>query len=125
MLHHMALLVAFDREDALIGSAVGVMSDGSLKRSVELLQPVLKDVVEPDEQRGLQISGFQPLQQVHQVKRTAAITARLDHNMPSGIDREIGCPPALKAVELRALCHGPGPFRSGLSHEPVRRISER
>ena len=46
LLHHMALLVALHREDALVPAGVAVLRDGAFKGGVEPLQAVFEDVVE-------------------------------------------------------------------------------
>ena len=68
VLHHVPLLVALDREDALIGPVVGVVGNGALEGSVEPFKPVLEDVIESDQQRGAQVACLEPLQQLHQVQ---------------------------------------------------------
>ena len=50
LLHHVPLLVAFHREHALVAPCVAVVSNGPLERGMQALKPVLKDVVEADQQ---------------------------------------------------------------------------
>ena len=86
MLHHMSLLVALDREDALIRTVVGVVGNGALKGSVETFQPIFEDVIETDEQRGAEVACLQTLQQLHQVQRSPTVSTRLNHDMSFGVD---------------------------------------
>ena len=58
------------------------------------------------------------LQQVRreELDRAAAITAGLHHHVAAGIDREVGIPPAVQAVEIGAAGDRPGLIGSALRH---------
>ena len=123
MFNNMPLLVALDREHTLIAPAVVVVSDGALKGGMEPFKPILKDVVETDQQRCLQIARFKSPEQLHQVEAAAPIPTGLDHHVALGVDREIGISPAIQAIQLSAARHRPGLLRSGQHHgEPLENL---
>ena len=107
MLHHMSLLVALDRKHALVAAAIVVMSNGAIKGGMQPLETIFQDVVEANQKWRLQIPGFQPLEQLHQVEAATAVSAGLNHHIPLGIDREIGISPAIQPIELSAASHRP------------------
>ena len=116
MFHHVALLVALDREHPLVTPAVVVVGNRPLEGGMQALEPVVEDVVEANQQRRGEVAGLQAVEQLHQIDRAAAITAGLHHHVAAGIDREVGIPPAVQAVEIGAAGDRPGLIGSALRH---------
>ena len=103
----MALLVAFHWEHALISALVAVPRDGSFEGGMEALKPVFKDVVEPNQQREIQVAVLQALHQLHKIETAATFSTRLHAHMTAQVDREVGVAPTFQAVKLGTFLHIP------------------
>ena len=107
LLHHVALLVALHREDALVPAGVAVLRDGAFKGGVEPLQTVFEDVVEANQQRQRQVAAFQLRHQIHQIQAAAAIPLGLNADVAAPIDGEIRIAPAVEAVQRSTVLNRP------------------
>ena len=111
LLHHVALLVAFHWKHTLVPAFVAVPRDCSFEGGVEALQAVFKDVVEPDQQRQMEVAALEAFHQFHKIKTPAAFSPRLHADVAAQIDREVGVAPAFEAVKLSTLLNIP--WRTG------------
>ena len=116
LLHHVALLVAFHRKNALIAASVGVLSDGPLEGGMQPLQPVLKDVVEADQQGQAQVAALELPHQLHQIQRSAPLAAGLHDHVAPFAHGEVGIAPAVDAVEGGTVGGAPGAGGIGEHH---------
>ncbi len=66
-LDDLPLLVDLDRVDAAVAALVLVLGDGGLEGAVNLAQPMLQDVGEPDEHRKADAAELQPVDELLQV----------------------------------------------------------
>jgi hypothetical protein len=108
LLHHMALLIAFDRKHSLVATFVSVLGDGPLKGGMQPLQTILEDVVEADDQRQGEIPPLQFPYQFHQIKGTSPFSPGLHHHMAAATDAEIGLTPAIETIESGSVGGAPG-----------------
>ncbi len=99
LLHHVALLIAFHREDTLVTALVAVLGDRALKCGVKPLQPVFQDVVEANQKGQAEVATAQLGHQIHKVKTAAAFSLRLNADVSAAVDREVGLTPAVEPVE--------------------------
>ena len=118
MLHHVALLVAFDWKHPLISPVVVVKGDGPFEGGVEALEPVFQNVVEADQQRWVKVACCEAFHQLDEIKGSTAVTARLNNDVPATVNRKIRFTPTFKPVQLCTAGHGPGPIGFGQNHQP-------
>ena len=113
LLDDMALLVALHGEDPLVATGVAVLSNGALKGGVQSLEPVFEDVVEADQQGEPEAATFQALDEIQEIQAAAPLPFGLHADVAAGVDREIGIPPAVDAVEGCAVGRAPAGVFSG------------
>ena len=107
LLHHVALLIAFHREDALVATGVAVSGDGPFEGAMKALQPILKDVVETNQKRQAEIPAPQLVHQFDQIQAAAAFALGLNTHMTAAVDGEIGLPPTLQAIQSGTVLDRP------------------
>ena len=108
LFHHVPLLVALHREDALVAPLVVVAGNGSFKGCVQAFQPVFENVVEADQEGQPKAAVLQASHQFHQVKTAAPVSAWLHAHMPAWVDGEVRITPAFQPIKLGAIAPRPG-----------------
>ena len=117
-LDDLPLLVHLDRVHAEILAFVRVRVDGRLKRVVDVRQPLLQDVAEPDQDRQADAAQLQVIDELLEVDRAIGVLGGVDANVAVRTDGEVVLAPAFDLVELGGVGDRPGialPPRAGRS----------
>ena len=108
LLDDLPLLVHLDGIDADVFAGVFVLGDGRLKRVVNVLQPVLQDVAEPNQRRKADAAKLEVIDQLLQIDRPVGFLRRMDFDVSVVANGEVSLPPAGNLVHLGGIDRGPG-----------------
>jgi hypothetical protein len=107
LLDHFAELVDLDGEHAAVAALVALVLDRLVEDAVELFDAVAEQVLETDDERGLQAHGNGLVHDIHDADG-ATVGKRLHGHAAVLGDAEVARAPALEAVKLLGLGGGPG-----------------
>ncbi len=128
LLDHVAVLVDLDRVDALELALVAVLGDGGLERLVQLDDPALEHVGEPDQQRQTDSAAGDLVDQLLEIDRRAVGARRMRDRITRLGDRKIVMAPVFGAIDLGGVRDRPLTRNADSSaHVPllVKKISPR
>ena len=121
LLDYLPLLVHLDRIHAGVAAGIRVLRDGSLKRVVDVTEPMPEDVAEPDEHRQIDAACLQVVGELLQVDRLRRVLRRMHEDVPRVAHGEVPLPPPGDLVQLLGVDRTPLLVRAHRQPRPSHR----
>ena len=103
----LTLLVDLDRHDGLVACGVIILCDTGSKGISEVFHARGQDIVETDEDGGLDASTAKVVDKRLKIDTRIALAGRRNFNISVFRDEKVGSAPIFDAVELVAVAEGP------------------